>query len=84
MDNLKVVLDSLNVKICKETLKKLIELNPSISTECTNNFSVYYYNFVNSDGELVCVLPYSYKIPASQQCPFWFAVLMTVDNNKLF
>ena len=86
MENLQIILESLTFEYCRKKLKKLIELNPNIDSTWTytggNDWATY--NMINSDGELVCILPFGKKVAISDQVNFWFSILMMVDDNKLY
>lgn len=83
MDKLQIIMDSVDSKACERNLKKLMELNPDIKADCMGK-EFDFYNFRNTDGELVCVLPFSSTIPVSKQSKFWFALLLMIDTNKLY
>ena len=86
MENLQIILESLTSDYCRKKLKKLIELNPNIDSTWTyagsNDWATY--NMINSDGELVCILPFGRKAAISDQVRFWFSILMMVDDTKLY
>jgi hypothetical protein len=85
MENLQIILESLTSDYCRKILKKLIGLNPDIDSTWTyNGYDWTTYNMTNSDGELVCILPFGKKAAISDQVRFWFAILMNVDTNKLY
>jgi hypothetical protein len=86
MKDLQIILESLTSDYCRKKLKKLIELNPNIDLSWTyaGNSDWVTYDMINSDGELVCILPFSKKVAISDQAKFWFSILMLVDDNKLY
>jgi hypothetical protein len=86
MKDLQIILESLTSDYCRKKLKKLIELNPNIDSTWAyaggNDWATY--DMINSDGELVCILPFGKKAAISDQVRFWRSILMMVDNSKLY
>ena len=85
MKNLETVMQAIDSIYCTKKLKKLIELNPDLTARFDNTSSdeVWWYDFVNSDGELLCILPFNKSIAISSQVQFWFSIIVMVDDSKL-
>ena len=85
MDDLKLIMQAVNSVYCTKKLEKLIELNPDLTAryDHTCGDEVWWYDFVNSDGELLCILPFNKSIAINSQVKFWFSILVMVDDNKL-